>query len=83
MGYEPRASSNKGVGLLRIGRDAESILAQGFNLLVPSSPAGLSAAQQDLIGWLKESNADQSFEACKARNRPSSSLDLLLDRVDG
>jgi hypothetical protein len=69
--------------LLRIGRDAESILAQGFNLLVPSSPAGLSAAQQDLIGRLKESNADQSFEAWKAKNRPSSSLDLLLDRVGG
>lgn len=63
--------------------DAESILAQGFNLLVPGSPTGLSATQQELIGRLKEFNADQSFEAWKTENRAPSSLDLLLDRVDG
>lgn len=60
----------------------ESVLSQGFNLLVPSGPTGLSAAQQELANRLKEPNAEQSFEACKVKQRARSSLDLLLDRVD-
>ncbi|CAN7663606.1 hypothetical protein LJR034_005280 [Caballeronia sp. LjRoot34] len=63
--------------------NAESVLAQGFNLLIPSGPTGLSAAQRELIGRLKESNAEQSFEAWKAKQRVPSPIDLLLDRVDG
>ncbi|MFT4507894.1 hypothetical protein [Caballeronia sp. 15711] len=63
-------------------KNAESILAQGFDLLVPSSPTGLNAAQQELIGRLKESTLGQSFEAWKAKHRVLSPLDHLLDRVD-
>lgn len=63
-------------------KNAESILAQGFNLLAPSGPTGLSAAQQELASRLKESNAKQSFEAWKAKQHTPSPLDLLLDRVD-
>jgi hypothetical protein len=63
-------------------KNTESILAQGFDLLVPSSPTGLSAAQEELIGRLKDSNVEQSFEAWKAKHRVLSPLDRLLDRVD-
>ncbi|MGF6758088.1 hypothetical protein [Paraburkholderia sp. GAS42] len=63
-------------------KNIESILAQGFNLLVPSGPTGLSAAQEELATQLKESNAEQGFDAWKARQRVPSPLDLLLDRVD-
>ena len=64
-------------------KNAEAILAQGFNLLVPGAPTGLTSAQQELIGQLNESGAEQSFEAWKAKCRVPSPLDRLLDRVDG
>jgi hypothetical protein len=62
--------------------NAEAILAQGFNLLVPSGPTGLSSAQQELIGRLKEPGTEQSFEAWKAKKRMPSPIDLLFARVD-
>lgn len=62
---------------------AESLLAQGFNLLAPSSSQGLSAAQLELANRLKGPDAEQTFEAWKAKQRATSQFNVLLDRVDG
>lgn len=45
----------------------ESALTQGFNLLVPTAPTGLSAEQQELANRLKEPGADEGFDAWKAK----------------
>jgi hypothetical protein len=61
----------------------ELALTQGFNLLVPSAPTGLSAAQQALANQLKEPGANEGFDTWKAKQRVPSPLSHLFNRVDG
>ncbi|MBB2918652.1 hypothetical protein [Cupriavidus alkaliphilus] len=60
----------------------DALLAQGFNLLATEQKSALTAAQRDLANRLAEPNEGQSFEAWKARNKPTSPVDMLLERVD-
>lgn len=61
---------------------ADSILAQGFNLLIPYAPSGLSDAQRNLAIRLQDGCQEHSFEAWKAKRATSSPIDFLLERVD-
>jgi len=62
--------------------NVDALLAQGFNLLATERKSALTAEQRDLADRLAETNEEQNYEAWKARNKPRSSLDILLDRVD-
>ncbi|WP_232348075.1 hypothetical protein [Cupriavidus taiwanensis] len=60
----------------------DALLAQGFNLLAPEQKSTLTSEQRDLASRLAEPNEGQSFEAWEARNKPATSVDMLLERVD-